>query len=192
MIEAYSAHPELFDLYVSVWGHPAENLWVQDADTTRDFHVLAFEGRSVVARVVTLGFGSCQSDDGIELGVELLVVIGREELSEIGSDRVMAFVADIGTHLLRHSVRPNEGSVIPGTSIAPWEPDALVFDLPRGEPESLEDFVADGRALRLICAIPVYADEARLVQHSGMQALDALVEQSEFSLADVRRPSLAR
>ena len=164
MVEAYSAHPELFDLYVSAWGHLAENLRVQGADTVRDFHVLTSEGPSVVARVVTLGFGSCPSDDGTDLGVELLVVIGREELSAIGSDRVTGLVADIGTHLLRHSVRPGEGSVIPGTSIAPWEPDALVFDLPRGEPESLEDFVADGHALRLIWAIPLYADEARLVQ----------------------------
>ena len=192
MIEAFAAQPELFDLYVGIWGHPAEDLWVQHADSAREFHVLTFVGPSAVARVVTLGLGSCPSEDGTDLGVELLLVLGKKELSEIGSDRVGAFVTDIATHLLRHSVRPMEGSVIPRTSIAPWEPDALVFDVPRGEPESLENVVADGRALRLVWAIPAYADEARLVQENGLEALDSLVEQSNFTLADVRRPSLTR
>jgi hypothetical protein len=124
------------------------------------------------------------------LGVELLLVLGREELHEIGPGRVSAFLTDIGTHLLRLSIRPIEGSVIARTSIAPWPLDAVVFDLPRGEPEELEDFVADGRALGLMWAVPTYAKEAELVERRGIEALDALVEESDFSLADVRRPSL--
>lgn len=191
MIEAFSACPELFDLYVKLWGHPAEDLRVQHADSVREFHVLTLLAPGTVARIATLGLGSCPCDDGTDLGVELLLVVGREELGDVGTARVARFLADIGTHLLRYSVRPVEGSVILKTSIAPWAPDALAFDLPRGEPEELEKFVADGHALRVIWTVPVYADEARLVQREGMEALDALVEQGDFSLADIRRPSLA-
>lgn len=50
--------------------------------------------------------------------------------------------------------------------------------------------MADGRILRVLWAIPVYPAEAQLVQERGMDALDTLVEQSDFSLADVRRPPL--
>jgi Suppressor of fused protein (SUFU) len=188
--QAMDAHPELISRFVNSWGEPGECLRVEHATSRRAFAVVAFD-RSAVARVVTAGLGACLASDHAPLGVELLVVMGRPELSEIGAGRVQSFVADIGTHLLRHSVRPTEGSVVPQTSIAPWKPDALVFDTPRGEPESLERFVADGCALRLLWVIPVYEEEAALVQQNGMGALDALVERTDHSLADLRRPNLA-
>jgi hypothetical protein len=122
--------------------------------------------------------------------MELLMTLGTRELAEIGSPRVTGFLADIAAHLLRHSVRPVEGSVIARTSLAPWEADAIVFDVPRGERPDLECFEADGHTLRLVWAVPAYAAEAELVASQGIEALDRLVESSDFSLGDVRRPPL--
>lgn len=185
---AAKAYPELVGRYVGEWGAPCAQAQLAHAANNGAFHVMAFD-HSPVARVVTVGLGACHAADAAPLGLELLVVIGRPELHEIGVGRVQDFVGDIGAHLLRFANRPTDGSVMPRTSIAPWQPDALVFDSPRGESEAIEQFVADGWPLRLVWAIPVYEEEAALVQQRGIKALDELVEQANVSLADIHRPN---
>lgn len=143
-----------------------------------------------VARLATLGLGSCPAEDDQTIAVELLIALGVADLAALGARRVAEYLADIATHLLRFGVSPVEGSAIARTSIALWSLNAVVFDVPRGESEEFERFVADGVAVRLVWAVPVYEDEARLVERLGIEAFDELVDRAGVSLADVRRPSL--
>jgi hypothetical protein len=156
----------------------------------RGFRILVFEGSDPVARLATLGLGTCHAGDGAPLHTELLLTLGTRELAEIGASRVTAFVADVAAHLLAQSIRPAVGSVLPHTALAPWDPDAILFDAPRGEPQDLEQFDADGHELRLVWAVPIHASEADLVVRHGLAAFDLLVEINKCSLTDVRRPPL--
>lgn len=179
---------ELLALYRRHWEEPHDSVHVAHQDG-RGFLILVFDGPGRIARLATLGLGTCRAEDGAPFHAELLFVLGGQELGEIGSSRVAAFVADVAAHLLAHSIRPLEGSLM-HTTLAPWEPDSIVFDHPRGEPQDLERFDADGHAGRLVWAVPLYGSEAELVSRDGLAALDALVEDNDFSLADVRRPRL--
>ena len=186
---APSSHGELHRRLADAWGPATGEVSISHSSDDRAFAVTTF-GSARVARLATVGLGACQASDDIALGLELMLVIGSQELAELGGERVSNFLADVSVHLLRYSVRPTEGSVIPKTSIAPWAPDALLFDNPRGEPESLEELEEDGRLIRLVWAVPIYANEAKLIEDEGVESLDDLVDRSSYSLADVLRPSV--
>ena len=186
--DARESSPELLARYRRHWGEPNESIPVAHQDG-RGFRILVFRGPGKIARLATLGLAMCRAENGAPFHAELLMVLGRQELGEIGSSRVAAYLADIAGHVLAHSIQPVEGSVL-HTTLAPWELDSIVFDLPRGEPSDLEHFNADGHSLRLVWAVPLYASEAELVSRDGLAALDALVADNDFSLADVQRPPL--
>jgi hypothetical protein len=185
------AHRQLLEIYRESWGEPREEvLQVSSEDGGQSFYVAIHETDGPFARVATVGLGTILAEDGLLMAVELVMALDRAELHELDPERVELFLSNIGSHLLHHSIRPLAGSTIPATSIAPWGPDAVLFDTPRGEPEHLERFEADGVPRRLLWAIPVYREEARLVAQHGIEAFDALVSEHDVSLADVRRPNL--
>lgn len=187
-----TARRELLGIYRESWGEARDDvLEVRHGDGRQSFHVATYETGGTFARVATVGLGTTLAEDGLLLAVELVMALDRAELHELGPECVELFLGNIGSHLLQHSIRPVAGSTIPETSIAPWSPDAVLFDAPRGEPEHLERFVADGVPRRLLWTIPVYREEARLVALHGIESFDALVGEHDVSLADVRRPSLA-
>lgn len=181
----------LQERYEAAWGKPVDAVtYSKDTMPGQEFRAMAFlpEG-SRVGRVASHGLSSCTASDGQRLGIELLFAVDAEYVRAHWG-RIADFLADVSVHLLKHAIRPREGDVLPETSLAPWPLDALVYDLPRGEPEEFECFTWDGKDTHLIWAIPVYRAEAALVKAQGIAAFDALVEESEYSLADVLRPSL--
>lgn len=177
------------DLYERHWGAPGQEVGFTNRDSANAFRVIEFSSARV-ARIVTFGLGMCTTDDGWTIETELLFVLGRAELADIGFGAVSSYAADIAAHLLGRSIRPEVGSVIPQTSSAPWAPDAVVFDAPRGEAETIAHFQVGRRSMRILWAVPVYAAEARLVMEEGLDTFDALVEASDHSLADITRPPL--
>ena len=179
---------ELLDRYRKHWGMPTDVVQVAHHDG-HGFRILVFAGPDAVARLVTVGLGTCPAADGAPLLHELLLAVGARELADdIAASRVTAFVGDLATYLLARSIRPAEGSVLAPRGPAPWDPDAILFDAPRGEPSELEHIQAGGHAVRLVWAVPIYPSEAALVTQHGIAALDLLVDISPFSLVDVRRP----
>jgi hypothetical protein len=183
-------HPELLRRYCEQWGSPTDDVPVSDGDGD-GFRILVFAGAAdPVVRFVTLGLGTCPAWNDASLDVELLLTLDPSEVTAIGVPAVTRFVGEIAEHLLAHAIRPVEGSVLPPIGLAPWEPKAILFDLPRGEAPELEHFRADGHPVRLVWAVPVYASEAELVARDGLAALDFLVEISQCSLAAVRRRPL--
>ncbi len=182
-------HPELFARYESVWGELGEILHYQhETLRRREFWTLTFRPPGQVARIATYGLGSVVTDESMLLACELMLAVAEQDLDEIGHRRVADFLADIAVTCINRPFRPTEGSTML-TSIAPWAPQCVLFDTPLGEPEHLEAFHADGLDLELFVVVPIHEEEMSLIRANGLEAFDALRQQSEFSLADVRRPS---
>ena len=105
---------------------------------------------------------------------------------------VADFMLDVMAYSLRKDVRFVVGATIPETHLAPkaWCPRALLIDEPRGEPEEMANQHVGMQHVKLLWLVPIYAAEQELIENQGMGALDELEGASEWSLADVRRPSL--
>jgi hypothetical protein len=186
-MQAPVEHPELHARFIEAWGEPLTERRVTSPDSSQTFFALWFPGRPAVSRFVTCGLARCRAEDGSPLGLELLMVVGHPEVEDLGPARIEDYLFDLAAHLLRYSARPTAGSVMPDSTLAPWEMPAIIFDDARGEPEDLERYHADGTDARLLWAIPAFADEAQLVRDDGIDAFDRLVSASDLSLADVRR-----
>jgi len=180
----------LQERYERTWGPAVDTVtFTKDSDPFKEFQVMAFLPHdSRVGRVATHGLSSCIASDGVRVGIELLFALSAEYL-RANWGKVRDFAADMAAHLVSHAFRPSPGSTVGNTSLAPWPPNALIFDVPRGEPEEFEHFEWDGEHCHLVWAIPAYAEEAEFVRTQGIVAFDALVDANDYSLADVFRPS---
>jgi hypothetical protein len=129
------------------------------------------------------------TDDNTLLSCEFVLALGKAELDEIGGRRVANFLFDVGALCINQPFRPSQGTTI-RASVAPWEPQCVLFDAPLAEPEHLEAFQADGITVELLAVIPIFEGEMAFIEGNGIEAFDAVARRSDFSLADVRRPSL--
>lgn len=191
-MQAPVEHPELYVMFIEAWGEPMTERRTTSPDSRQTFFALRFAGHPVVSRFVTCGLAPCRAEDGSALGLELMMVIGHAEVEDLGPTRIENYLFDLAVHQLRHSARPTAGSVMPHSTLAPWEMPAIIFDDALGEPGNLERYRADGTDARLVWAIPAFANEAQFVMNDGIDAFDQLVATSDFSLADVRRHSVLR
>jgi hypothetical protein len=180
----------ILGLYIKHWGMP-EYRWV----SRREDHVIevySFPPREdeVVHRFATVGVSAAKREDGNQANYELCMVL-PDELAGASVDEVVSFMLDVAVHSYRKDVRCSVGATIPETPLMPaqWPPKALLFDELRGEPEEFSDLSIGSQSIEVLWLIPIYRDERELIVNEGVEAFDLLDAQSDWSVADPRRPS---
>lgn len=182
----------LLSAYIRSWGMPRDRVVARHGDTGRVVEVYVFpahEGQPL-ARFATVGVSAHPCVSGT-LDKELLIALPAD-LGGATQDAVISFMLDIATYAIytREDIEPP--FTVPETPLAPsaWATRALLVDQARGEPEELGAIELGDHAVELLWVIPVYPSEYRFIKASGLDAFDALDEQSEFSLVDIGRPPL--
>lgn len=178
--------------YMDHWGMPkTRNLLTRD---TRQVELYSFPPlpNDNVHRFATVGLSSCVFDDGRSCDAELLLTLPEAVASE-KPDTIINYVFDIAAYVLESLGRsPKSEDVVPESQLAPegW-PEAILFDEPRGEPESLESFHVGVQHVNLLWLVPIFGSEYSLIKTEGVAAFDSAAEKLEFSLVEVRRSPCA-
>jgi Suppressor of fused protein (SUFU) len=181
----------ILGVYMRHWGMP-EYRWISRRED-HAIEVYSFPPRKdgVVHRFATIGVSAENRGDGTPANYELCMIL-PDELAGASADEVVSLMLDVAVHSYRKDVRCSVGATIPETPLMPakWPPKALLFDELRGEPEELSHISVGDRCIELLWLVPIYGDEQELIKREGIDAFDLLDAQSDWSVADPRRPSL--
>ena len=178
--------------YMDHWGMPkTRNLLTRDS---RRVELYSFPPlpKDNVHRFATVGLSSCIFEDGRSCDAELLLTLPDAVASE-QPDTIINYVFDIASYVLDSLRRsPKSEDVVPESQLAPegW-PKAILFDEPRGEPESLESFHVGAQHVNLLWLVPIFGSEYSLIKSEGVADFDRAAEKLEFSLVEVRRSPCA-
>lgn len=176
--------------YMRHWGMP-EFRWISRRED-HAIEVYSFLPRKdeVVHRFATVGVSAVNREDGKPANYELFMTLPHE-LGGASADEVVSFMLDVAVYSYRKDVRCSVGATVPETPLMPaqWRPKALLFDELRGEPEELSHILIGAQSIEVLWLVPIYGDERELVVSEGIEAFDLLDAQSEWSVADPRRPS---
>ena len=180
----------ILGVYLRHWGMP-EYRWI----TRREDHaieVYSFPPRNeeVVHRFATVGVSAVNRENGEPANYELCMIL-PDELGGASAEEVVSVILDVAVHSYREDVRGEVGATIPETPLMPanWQPKALLFDELRGEPEELSHVSVGDQCIEVLWLVPIYADDRELIKNDGIEAFDLLDAQSEWSVADPKRPS---
>jgi len=181
------------------WGLPefrivsSNEFRVADANKVNVVEVYSFPPRpgEKVHRIATVGMSGAEREDGSKTDYELFMTLPAD-LGGATFAQVAAFLMELFVYSLQRDVPIEAGQTIPELQSVPasWKPRALLLDEARGEPEELGHLHVGRSAVGLLWVIPIYVEEYDLIQKEGVEAFDALDDKSEWSLADVNRPSL--
>jgi hypothetical protein len=176
--------------YIRQWGMP-EYRWITHSENhTIEVYSFFPRGDEVVHRFATVGVSEINGEDGKPADYEFCMIL-PDELGGVSADEVVSFILDVAVYTYRKDVRCRVGATIPETELIPakWGPKALLIDELRGEPEELSELSVGDQRVQLLWLVPIYGDEYRLIKSKGIEAFDQLDAQSEWSVADPRRPS---
>lgn len=180
----------ILGVYMRHWGMP-EYRWISRRED-HAIEVYSFPPRKdeVVHRFATVGVSAVNREDGQPANYELCMIL-PDELGGASAEEVVSLILDVAVHSYPKDVRCSVGATIPETQLMPakWSPKALLFDELRGEPEELSHIAVGDQCIELLWLIPIYRDEYELIHSEGIDAFDHLDAQSDWSVADPRRPS---
>lgn len=180
----------ILGVYIRHWGMP-EYRWISRHEN-HAIEVYSFPPRKdeVVHRFATVGVSGVNGEDGNPATYEFCMIL-PDELCGASDEEVVHFMLDIAVHGYRKDVRCGVGATVPETELMPakWIPKALLLDELRGEPEELSHIQIGDQCIDLLWLVPIYGDEYELIKSKGLDAFDLLDAESDWSVADPRRPS---
>jgi hypothetical protein len=180
----------ILGLYMKHWGMP-EHRWISRKEN-HAIEVYSFPpGKDeVVHRFATVGVSATNREDGNPANYELCMILPRD-LAGASAEEVVSFMLDVAVHSYRKDVRCSVGATVPETPLMPaqWPPKALLFDELRGEPEEFSNISIGTQSIEVLWLVPIYGAERELIVSEGIEAFDLLDAQSDWSVADPRRPS---
>jgi hypothetical protein len=178
--------------YIHRWGIPDFRVKTQRQDHIAEVYSFPPRRGGPVHRFATVGVSAATRADGKRADWELLMVLPGS-LAGASTNEVASFIFDVMAYSYRADVNFSPGQTIPETPLAPkaWEPRALLLDEPRGETEGLSSTHVGHQHVKLIWLVPIYGDELALIEEQGLREFYRRERDSEWSLADPDRPSIA-
>jgi len=176
--------------YMKNWRMPEFRSLLSKGDNTVELYSFPCEDGGDVFKYATVGLSACKFEDGTHSNNELVLVVPKYVASEYDNE-IRDYVFNIIAYILstlKHDVSAEY--LIKENELAPvgW-PKALLFDEPRGEPESLGNFHFGNQHIDLLWLIPIHASELDLINNQGITAFDEAIDKCDVSLADVTRAS---
>jgi hypothetical protein len=183
----------ILNSYVEQWGMPLyRNITTRKSDNSR-IEVYSFPDEpNGLYRFATIGVSECKTSMGTDANWEVLYCLPLD-LGGADIDEVINYLLDIVAYSLNDVNFFGEGVTIPASPLAPkkWSTSASLIDEPRGEPESLSHFCIGKQRVELLWIVPVLESERLFIKDKGIEAFDNLVSQSNASLINVNRSSIA-
>ena len=176
--------------YLNEWGMPNERiLSAKDSDLIEIYSFPPISGGNLW-RIASVGMSGIKTESHTTNDFELLIVL-ENAYGQISFREIANFLMDIFAHSLRVSVKFEPEKTIPETHLMPSaiKPKAVLLDAPRAEIPNLEKFMIGNQEVKLLWVIPIFGNEQILIVEKGISVFDALQENSEYSLANVKRPS---
>ena len=183
----------LLGVYMHHWGMP-EYRWISRREShTIEVYSFPLRQDEVVHRFATVGVSAVNREDGKPANYELCMILPND-LGGASADEVVSLILDVAVHSYRKDVRCSVGATISETPLMPakWNPKALLFDELRGEPEELSHVLVGAQSVEVLWLVPIYGDEQELIASEGIDAFDRLDAQTDWSVADPRRPSFVQ
>lgn len=189
-LEADIRRTIILGAYLKHWGMPDSRITSsRQGEVVEVYSFPPMSEGGKVHRVASVGMSGVRRADGARVSYELLLTLPRD-MGQVSFEEAASFLMDVFAYSLRADVSFAEGNVIPETPLMPkhWNPRAILIDEPRGEPEELSNFQVGGQDVHLLWVVPIYRSEYELILRDGLDDFDRRCEQSEWSLADPRRP----
>jgi hypothetical protein len=189
----------ILSAYMQYWGSPLSRVTMSFAGERVELYYFAGEDVDQVSRIATIGLSACYLDSGKRCDAELLLVVASSEADGHLSDiecylqSIIQYLLHPATMLLASPIQAvSSESMIASSELenrpVSW-PEALLLDLPGGEPEELQRFYVGTQAVNLYWALPIFDDEYQLIAKQGIDAFDQAVDARGINLVDVRRVS---
>jgi Suppressor of fused protein (SUFU) len=181
--------------FIREWGLPEYRRVVSFANGPIEVYSFPKCARNDVHRIVTVGLSGLVGPNGDQLSCELELVFPGLLTDE---DRRMVFevMLSLANHPLKTSapVKPGEVWAMGGGLAVPshWKTRAFLVDEARGEPESLAAFHLGDQHIDFYWMVGIHEDERKFIESHGIEAFDALCEQSGVTLIDQERSSVVR
>jgi Suppressor of fused protein (SUFU) len=179
--------------YIYYWGLPKYRLISNRGDKTIEIYSFPPTTGTKIYRFGTVGVSSLAHINGDLVDYEFMLALPKS-LGNSTEQEVFEFIMDMVACSLELNIPFQEGTMIPKTSLTPkeWKTRAILVDTPRAEAEDLETFMVGNQKISLYWLIPIYGDEYDFLLRNGLEIFDKLCEKSDFSLADINRPSLCK
>ncbi|MCG8522529.1 MAG: suppressor of fused domain protein [Pseudomonadales bacterium] len=179
--------------YMDHWGMPnVRKVMAKDSKRVELYSFPPSSKANNVHRFATVGLSSCTFADGRSCDAEIFLTV-PEVVAQDQFDEITNYLFDVLAYVIEKLGRsPRSEDTVPVTQLAPkgW-PKALLFDDPRGEPESLEVFHVGAQHVNLLWLIPIFGSEYSLIKQNGIEAFDREADKMEFSVVEVRRTPCA-
>ena len=175
--------------YMKNWGMPEFRRIMSKDNESVELYEFPCAG-SDIYRFATVGLSSFNFSDSKTCNVELVLVVSNSIALKQNQD-LYNYLFDVMAYILAEMggyAKPED--LIPESALAPdgW-PKALLFDEPRGEPESLGCFHVGSQHVDLLWLIPIFGSEYDLIKEEGIRRFDAAIEDMKLELVDVNRQS---
>ncbi|MCP3064168.1 suppressor of fused domain protein [Myxococcus sp. K38C18041901] len=175
--------------YLRHWGMPRDRQRFSRQTDVIEVYFFPATAESPVARFATVGASSFAREGGARS--EFLLVLPAD-LGGATFEEVAGFLMDFVVHSRRDDVKVEPGRAIPPSERVPkaWPTRALLVDEAVGEDEEFGGLHLGPQHIELCWLVPLHEAEYAFIQKEGFDAFSELLDASDLSPADVRRPSL--
>ncbi len=180
--------------YIKHWGMPEFRRIVRNLTDQSKIEIFTFPSESDqhVYRIATVGLAEQKKPDGSKENHEFFMTL-PSDLGGGEMDDVINYLADLSAHSVKNFKKSELPIVMGESKLAPckWRTKAILIDEPRGENEdffqiSINKFIE----VQFYWVIPIHETECKFILKNGIDAFDKLEQESDFSIADIARPSL--
>jgi len=182
----------LLSIYIREWGIPKSRKIVKkEGDYPIEVYSFLSDKNAAVTRFATIGLSAqCYASNDERVGHEFFFVLGND-LGEASEDEVFDYLLDISIYSFRNFSEFSVETIIPENKLSPksWKLNSILVDEPRGESESFECLHIGRQHINMLWLIPIYKKEYDYIKDMGIDNFDLLCDSSEFSVADLSRPT---